>query len=218
MIRDIDCFIFDMDGLMFDSENVCFMAESTVAEQMGFDFSREFYVKTIGSNGSVLKQMYIDTYGNNFPFEEMMRRTEIEIRTFNEKHGILIKDGLVSLLEHLKNQRKQCIVASSSSSSTIYHNLRESNLLNFFVEVVGGDEVTLTKPHPDIFLKALEKVDVNPTRCLVLEDSTNGILAAYAAGIPVACIPDMAFPTREVFDKTRMIVPTLHDLISILGG
>ena len=163
-----DCFIFDMDGLIFDTERI-FMDQLAVAmAEKGYSLSRKVYEDSLGMAGEPLKQL------------------------------MLVKPEIRPLLEWLKEQGIICAVASSSPSDAVQHYLEQADLRSFFSEIIGGEMVEHSKPEPDIFLLACEKCNVVPEKAVVLEDSDNGIRAAYAAGIKSICVPDLNWPCEEV--------------------
>lgn len=132
------------------------------------------------------------------------------------KKGVALKPGARELLQYLKESRYRIVLATSSTRARAMEILMQNQVADFFEEMVFGTEVERGKPYPDIFLKACEKTGEKPQDCLILEDSEAGIRAAYAAGIPVICIPDMKKPGEKFEDIPERILVTLHEVIGYL--
>lgn len=183
--------IFDMDGLMFDSERLFKDKLSEAMAERGYTLELEVYLSTLGANSDSSRRIMLTRYGEDYPYEEISAAAR---RAFNEyvmKNGIPIKSGIPELLQYLNGCGIRCAVASSTRSELVKMYLEMSRLDGYFDIVIGGEAVKLSKPAPDIFLKACCEAGVKPSEALVLEDSENGILAAVNGGIPVICIPDM---------------------------
>lgn len=208
--------IFDMDGLMFDTEIVGRQAMREVLSSYGYTLTDEFYLELVGTSGKIAKERIMNHYGPNYPYNEITRKTNQLLLDLIEKNGLVIKPGLKELLTYLKKEGIACCVASSSSRRLVMHYLEQSGLQDYFKFIVGGDEVTKTKPDPAIFLKALTKANVKSSQALVLEDSQNGILASTNANIPVICIPDLKQPEEKIAKLCEHVFTTLHDVINYL--
>ncbi len=204
--RNASCFIFDMDGLIFDSELI-FMNQLAVAmAEKGYQLSRKIYEDSLGMTGAPLKKLMLSEYGEQYPFEEMGAKAREMVTVIADTVGLPVKPQIPALLEWLKEQGIVCAVASSSRSDAVKHYLKKAGLLSFFQEIIGGEMVEHSKPQPDIFLLACEKCQVLPEQSVVLEDSENGIRAAYAAGIPSICVPDLKWPCKEVEEMVNVMV------------
>ena len=132
--------------------------------------------------------------------------------TFQTK-GVPLKPGLIELLTYLKENNYKTIVATSSNRARVDKILAGAQIAQYFDDSICGDEVTKGKPNPEIFLKACEKLGVEPSEALVLEDSEAGIQAAYSGNIKVICVIDMKVPDDNYKEMTARIVETLHDVI-----
>ncbi len=207
--------IFDMDGLMFDTENLFFRYYQEEAGKLGYELTRDFYLKTVGANATSVKRITRELLGEDFPREEASRRAHGRIGELLQTQQIPVKKGLYRLLEYLKKQGILCTVASSSAEETIRKYLKSAGIEGFFACLVNGNEVERSKPEPDIFLKACEFCGVKPEEALVLEDSQNGILAGWRAGIPVVCVPDMKVPESDYAAKTSLICQDLDEVLSL---
>lgn len=204
--------IFDMDGLMIDSERISYKLLKQKVESMGFSCDLEFYKQLLGVNeqrGIFLLKEY---YGQNFAARAVLDQVHKELDEVLLYDGVPLKEGLLPLLAQLKEQGILCAVATSSSQKRVRAILSKANIIDFFTAVVCGDEVMHSKPAPDIFLKVLEKTESLPQEALVLEDSEAGIQAAFSAGIPVICVPDMKVPAPEFAEKTLAVVSSLSEV------
>ena len=204
--------IFDMDGLMIDSERISYRILKQKVEIMGFSCDLEFYKQLLGVNeqrGIFLLKQY---YGPNFAAKAVLDQVHNELDKILLDEGVPLKTGLLSLLAQLKTQGILCAVATSSSQKRVRAILSKANIIDCFTAIVCGDEIVHSKPAPDIFLKVLEKTETLPQEALILEDSEAGIQAAFSAGIPVICVPDMKEPAPEFAEKTLAVVSSLSDV------
>lgn len=208
--------IFDMDGLMIDSERVTYNEYVKKLAQLGHhDFTEELYRNCLGKNKQGICQVFIDHYGQDFPMTEVWDDVHVWIDESLRQY-VPKKKGLVELLEYLKANNYKTIVATSSGRARVDEILKNGNLTEYFDDSICGDEVTHGKPHPEIFLTACQKLDVKPEEALVLEDSEAGILAAYDGHIDVICVPDMKYPEPQFVKKVTKIVDSLDEVIDYL--
>ena len=208
--------IFDMDGLMIDSERVTYNEYVKKLAQLGHhDFTEELYRNCLGKNKQGICQVFIDHYGQDFPMDEVWDDVHVWIDESLRQY-VPKKKGLVELLEYLKTNNYKTIVATSSGRARVDEILKNADLTKYFDDTICGDEVTHGKPHPEIFLTACQKLDVKPEEALVLEDSEAGILAAYDGHIDVICVPDMKYPEQQFVEKVTKIVDSLDEVIDYL--
>lgn len=214
--------IFDMDGLMFDTEPIGAKCFKEAAKEYGYIIDDEFHMGLIGMNvhDHVLKVKA--KFGEDYPvFEIRDLATKLRINYFYE-HGLPIKRGLKELVAYLKEMGIKVAIASSSSIDLINEYLRLSRMQNEFDFVIGGNSVIHGKPDPELFLKVLEHFNFSSDEALVLEDSTNGIMASHNANIPVICVPDLVVNKPEILALTYKVLPSLcevkDEIESILGA
>lgn len=208
--------IFDMDGLMIDSERVTYNEYVKKLAQLGHhDFTEELYRNCLGKNKQGICQVFIDHYGQDFPMDEVWDDVHVWIDESLRQY-VPKKKGLVELLEYLKANNYKTIVATSSGRARVDEILKNADLTKYFDDTICGDEVTHGKPHPEIFLTACQKLDVKPEEALVLEDSEAGILAAYDGRIDVICVPDMKYPEPQFVEKVTKIIDSLDEVIDYL--
>lgn len=207
--------IFDMDGLMIDSEKVTYEEYIKTMKKFNYDFDEDFYLRCLGKNKQTVCELFMNHYGDQFPMKEIWDDVHLSLDT-RLSTNVPLKNGIIELLTYLKNNHYKTIVATSSSRERAEKILTVANLRNYFDDIICGDEVTCGKPHPEIFLTACQKLGVTPQEALVLEDSEAGISAAHTGGIDVICIPDMKYPEEEFANKTLKILTSLHDVITHL--
>lgn len=206
--------LFDMDGLMINSEVITKEEYFSLLQKMGYPVDLSFYMSLLGKNKPAIYDSFYQEYGDAFPMDEVWDVVHIAIdrRILKEKP---IKKGLLPLLHYLKENKYQTIVATSSSSNRVDTILDALDLKKYFDDVICGDEVSKGKPNPEIFLKGCKKLNVNPKEAIVLEDSEAGVLAAHNANIDVICIPDLKMPSEEIAEKA-IIMDSLEDVLVYL--
>lgn len=212
----IDTVIFDMDGLMFDTEALAKKAWLVVGKELGLPITDEIVFKVIGMNAVSVRRTCEEHFGPDFDYDAFREKVFRFMQDSFDKEGVPVKPGLPELLAHLRAGGYRTAVASSSSRSVVENYLERAKLGHEFSALICGDMITNGKPAPDIFLKAAETVGAEVQNCLILEDSLNGIRAADAAKMPVIMIPDLIAPTDELREKTVAVYETLHDVIAFL--
>ena len=208
--------IFDMDGVIFDSERATFEEWKALAARRGLRDIEIPYRQCIGVNARRTKEIMLDFYGPDFPYDECAAETS---RSYHAKYDggrLPMKPGVRALLEALKARGLFVALASSTRAAVVRQQLAEAGLLSFFDRVIGGDMVQRSKPAPDIFLAAIADTDIPPERCAVIEDSYNGIRAASAAGMAPIMVPDMLPAGEEMHRLAAAILPDLNAVNSIL--
>lgn len=212
----IKAVIFDMDGLMINSERVTFEGYQKVMSSMGMNITEEFYKTLLGKTLKTSEDLFHQVYGHDFPMSEVIIQVHQYMAHRFDEEGVPIKPGLLQLLSYLKDHHYQTMVATSSQRSRVNHILDIAHLTQYFDNSICGDEVAKGKPNPEIFLKACEKLGVQPHEALVLEDSEAGIQAAYSGNIKVICIPDMKYPEADYQKMTTCILDSLDQVIDYL--
>ena len=201
--------IFDMDGVIFDTENLFLDCWRQIATTHGLAGIDTVYHRVLGMNGAATRAVYREAYGADFDYEGLSRAA---MDIFNEQvatGGMPMKPGVVELLTYLRDGGYRLGLASSTSSRRVISQLESRDLLKFFRVVIGGEMVQNSKPAPDIFLLACERIGVNPAAAYAIEDSYNGVRAAHAAGMRVIMVPDMVMPDDEMRSLATHIFPDL---------
>lgn len=206
--------IFDMDGLLFDTEIVYYEASQMVADQMGFPYDKELYLKYLGVSDEEVWANYhqiFASFGENNVQKFINDAYEETIRRFS-LGAVQLKPGVIELLDLLEEHRIPKVVASSNQRHIIELLLEKNQLTNYFETIVSAENVKRAKPDPEIFLLAHEYLGTKKQETLVLEDSKNGILAAASAEIPVIMIPDLLAPSEDLQQKTLAVLSSLHEV------
>ncbi|NLL36883.1 MAG: HAD family phosphatase [Fretibacterium sp.] len=221
----IDAVIFDMDGVMFDTETLNMRAWMEAGTLHGYVVTEEMVHAHIGANVQFTRNLMEKHFGPEFDFDAVRAdRIRIAFEDIKE-NGMPVKPGLVELLDWLRGRGFRTAMATSSERRFVDFYLERSGIRHPFDVIVTGDMVTRSKPEPDIFLKAAEELRTEPVRCMVLEDSYNGIRAARAAGTVPVMIPDLLPPTLEMerlfhvkLDSLKEVAPLIEALNSEGGG
>jgi HAD superfamily hydrolase (TIGR01509 family) len=213
----IQAVIFDIDGLMLDSERVSQRSWTQVMKAAGYQLSEEIYLKMIGRTEKDVKHILADAFGADFPFEEMYRQREVCFREMIARDGIPLKPGLIDLLTQVDALGLKKAVASSTYAMLAELKMASAGIRGYFQVIVTGDEVVNGKPEPDLFLAAARRIGIEPQNCLVLEDSQAGIQAAHAAGMYSILVPDMQPVEEGVSRLAYRQVISLHDVVPLLG-
>ena len=207
--------IFDMDGVIFDTERVYLDSCVSAAGELGLGDVQKLCISCIGVTEEVTKKRFAEA----IPDPELCARFWETARSKTREtlsRGMPVKEGARELLQKLYTEGIPTALASSTRTETVIRELISVDLFGFFTRIVGGDMVSRSKPDPEIFLKAADMLGVPWQECLVLEDSKNGLLSAKAAGMTVYIIPDLVPIDDEMKEKADMILPSLADVWSEL--
>lgn len=208
--------IFDMDGLMYDTETIGLECLTKAAKKFGYTIDREFGLSSIGMNAYDYRKMVKAKFGDDYPFDQVSHESRMTRMSHFRKYGIAVKPGLKELIDYLKENNVKIALASSSSKETIDEYNRLAGFDDCFDFIIAGDMVIHSKPDPEIFLKVLEHFKVAKQEALVLEDSRNGIMASYNAQIPVICVPDLVKHSEEITKLTYATLPSLFEVKEII--
>lgn len=211
-MSEIKAVIFDMDGLMFDTESIYYKANQKTADELGLPFDYAFYELYIGASDADFFAALYDAHDDKQLVDQFIEKSHEDVKYMLLNEDVPQKKGLIEVLEFLKDREIKRIVASSTKRWLVDALLEKSELSNYFDDVVGGDEVKNSKPDPAIFLKAWDKTGVKKEETLALEDSLNGIRSAYSAGLPVIMVPDLFKPNDEAEEKAIAVHKDLLDV------
>ncbi len=196
-ISECRAVIFDMDGLMIDTERLALKAWQLAGVDFGFPISEDIFITMVGRNRWDSDRTLVEVFGSDFPVDAVRKRYRTYVNSWIDEGKLSIKSGLLELLDFLDKVSMPKAVATSTEYERAIHKLSLVNLLERFPIVIAGDQVEKGKPAPDIFLAASTQLGVLPEHCLVLEDSDAGIQAAYDAGMTSVMIPDMKPPSEK---------------------
>lgn len=210
--------IFDMDGVIFDTENLFMECWKKLGETQGVYDVEKTYYKCIGVNAKATKEIFEEAYGENFPYDELTEAAIETFFTYVKENGIPMKPGVRELLDYLAGEDYKIGLASSTNEIHVRAQLEERKLLSYFQVVICGDMVQRSKPEPDIFLKACEVIGTNPEEAYAIEDSYNGIWAAARAGMKAIMVPDIVMPDEEMKRLAYRIFPSLKEVKRFFEG
>ena len=192
--------IFDMDGLMFNTERVFVDAWNYAGEKIGIGPAGFMIMRSLGLNNDMVKKVWRGEFGDNYDHAALERYTEEYLEDYYAKNGVPVKKGLYNLLEYLSENGYKMAVASSTKTADVMKRLESTGVRKYFSAVIGGDKVKKSKPEPDIYLTACAAIGAAPPETYALEDSRNGLLAAHSAGLKPIMVPDLWQSDAE-FDK-----------------
>jgi HAD superfamily hydrolase (TIGR01509 family) len=207
--------IFDMDGLLFDSERLYAQAILTAAAEVGCPMSHDIFLQLVGRSREVNHAFLISHYGPDYPLQALIATWGRHFRELAAA-GLPLKPGAIELLDLLDDLRLPRAIATSSTHTTVHANLLVHSLTDRFHGVVAHGDYASGKPAPDPFLKAAERLGVAPALCLALEDSHNGVRSASAAGMMAVMVPDLIPATDEIQGLCSLVVDDLHAVCLLL--
>lgn len=193
----IKAIIFDMDGVILDSESICDVVWEMAAKEKGLERSDEVINLCRGTNKNDTILILKDFYGANFDAEYYLNRTSELFHEVEFSKGIPLMPYAKEILESFQ-KKYRIALASSTQGSTVRRQLGAHNLLPFFETMTTGEMVEHSKPDPEIYLMACKSLGLKPEECLAVEDSFNGIKSAYAAGMKCCMVPDKVQPDEEI--------------------
>lgn len=209
--------ILDMDGLMFDTEQLAREGWQQAASDFGYTLPDDVYIQIVGRTVPDAREILRSELGADFPFAEARACRVRYVEDYIAQHGIPLKAGLLTLLQHLDALGVRKAVASSTERASVLHKLALAGLLDAFDAIVCGDETENGKPAPDIFLAAARRLGVPPEECVVVEDSEPGIRAAHAAGMLAIMVPDLRPPSAEAAALAVAVLPSLTQVAGFLS-
>lgn len=217
---NITAVIFDMDGLTLDTEPISRHAWQRAAADFDYTITDDLFMEVIGTTVVDTGIVFRRELGQDFPLDEIHRREKRYAAEYVRENGVPIKSGAVRLLDLLDEHETPRALATSTNRETALLRLETAGIIDRFDAIVCGDDIVNGKPAPDIFLFAAGRLNVQPVRCLVLEDSDAGVKAAHTAGMTPIMVPDLKSPTNESKTLAYRIVSSLDDVVTLLqdGG
>lgn len=215
MTQVIKAVIFDMDGLIFDSERLYAKANVKTAKTLGLDKDEAYFYQFVGIGAQDMAERMKEAFDDDL-VDEFFRLGEEDAHELLLHGEVPTQPGLHELLDYLDDAGIEKVIASSSEVYMIDVMTKNAGIRDRFSAIHGGDQVKQTKPAPDIFELAWSNLGVSKEETLVLEDSINGVLAAHAAGISVIMVPDTVEPTDEVRAKALAVVNNLSEVANYL--
>ncbi len=213
--RAVTAVVFDMDGLLVDSESIFRDAMMAVSARQGLDLPMDVFLRMVGLPGPSSRDVALTHFGVAFDHEPWIEAVRQEAHARVEVE-LTLKAGVLELLDVLKTRAIPTAVCTSSTRRTVELQLGRTDILHRFDAIIAAGDYPRGKPNPDPFLAAAERLDVHPANCLALEDSHNGVRAAHAAGMMTIMVPDLLQATDEMHSLCHAITQTLHDVVAML--
>lgn len=215
--RAVRAVVFDMDGLLVDTEGVSREAMTAAALALGRELPDEVFRRMVGLNFAASGAILTGHFGEDFDVggfqAESTRRYQAALEL-----GVALKAGVVELLDFLDRHRIPRAVATSSPHRDVDRNLGQHGLRDRFDAVIARGDYAHGKPAPDPFVKAAEALRIEPVHCLALEDSHNGIRAAHAAGMMAVMVPDLLEPNEEIRGLCARVIESLHEVRGLIAA
>jgi HAD superfamily hydrolase (TIGR01509 family) len=214
----IKAVLFDMDGVLFDSEKLYSKAVPEISGKLGYSMDMAFFVRTLGISNHECRKLYAEAYGSDYPFDRASDMLFQFILDYNQKHTIPLKAGVMECLSALRSRSLPLVVATSSPrfvADELFSALPELNRM--FLGKVCGDEVAQGKPEPEIYQKAAALAGFPPTECLGVEDAPSGLMAIHAAGAYAVMVPDLMPYTEALQPYVNSVLGSLRELPELIG-
>lgn len=208
--------IFDMDGVILDSETLVFSCWQEIADKYHIPDITLACTECLGMNSVITKSKFLDRYGLDFPYDEYKGEMSALFHKRAVSGDLQLKPGVVALLDYLKNEEFLIGLATSSRREYAARELEHLGVLGYFDALIYGDMVKKSKPEPEIYLTAAQALGVKPEQCYAVEDSYHGVYAGYRAGMDVIMVPDKLPPNQEMEKITKMILEDLGQMITWL--
>ncbi len=207
--------IFDMDGVIFDSERACLSCWSEIAEKWKLENVEQVFRKCIGTNDyqtrMIVEEAYAPVFGEGISEKLLKESSRIWHSRFDE-NPLPMKTGVIEILEFLKINKVPVGLASSTKKASVEAELKQAGLYSYFDKIIGGDAVKISKPDPEIYLLACSEMGTEPGEATAIEDSYNGIRSAYAAGLRPIMVPDMIEADDEMRRLSAVICKDLSEV------
>ena len=207
----VNTVIFDMDGVIFDTERIYLEAWTDVFDKYGYKMTKEVYTSVMGVGRKNVIKIFKHIYGNDLPIDKMYKEKDQILFNRIEEGTVPTKEGVHEILSFLRENDYKVALATSAKRERVDKHLKDANLEGVFDVTVCGDEVEKAKPNPDIFLKAANKLEVDRERCIVVEDSLAGVKAGHNAGMIVVNIPDLKDYDDELERFSHKVFKNLID-------
>lgn len=211
---NIQAAVFDMDGLLLDTEKLCMQIFRQACETLNLPFHQDVYLSIIGQNSVAIEKVFRRAYGDDL--DALHEEWRVNYNAIVKHQAIPVKDGVIELLTWLKERGIPIAVATSTHKDVANKKLRLAGLDGYFDTLACGCEVKHSKPDPEIFLLAATRLGIESQYCVAFEDSNNGVRSAVAAKMTTFQVPDLVSPCEEVKAFGHHIVPSLHTALDYL--
>lgn len=214
--RTVKAVIFDMDGLLFDTESLYREAMVATAARLGVEMSDATFLRMIGLPAEASRLLLTEHYGPGFDVERFWRESAAIFRAMGEGRQYL-KAGVIELLDRIDELGLSRAIATSSGRGSVERHLGRHGLTARFHAIVAHGDYPRGKPNPDPYLVAAERLKTAPEHCLALEDSHNGVRAAASAGMMTVMVPDLIQPNDDIRRLCVRVARDLHEVCHLVG-
>lgn len=211
-MKNLECVIFDMDGVIFDTEKYYLNIWVEVFKKRGINLDKNIYISLMGTGRANVMKVYKENYGENLPMEEMYKEKDEMLLNAIREGRVPIKDGAEEILSFLKENNIKTALATSSRRERLNLQISMYDIFKKFDAIVCGEDIVSGKPAPEIFLKAAEKVHVKPENCIVVEDSLAGIKGAYAGKMCPIHVKDLRRADSEILKYAHNNFENLNEI------
>lgn len=212
----IKAVIFDMDGVLLDTEKHYYAGWCQAATEAGFAFTGEHALMLRSCDARLASKMMQDIFGSSFDYYKIRERRREIVAERIAAYGLLEKPGIHEILGFLRAQGMKSAVATATGIELTTQHLQSIGVYDLFDRIVSAKQVANGKPAPDVYLYACEQIGENPADCIAVEDSPNGILSAYRAGCKPVMVPDLTQPDEALWKYLYAKADTLTDIIKII--
>ena len=209
--------VFDMDGVIFDSERAVMQCWKEVASRHNIPDIEKAILACTGTTMVRTREIMLNLYGADFPYDEYARESSAIFHSRYDGGRLPMKPGVKELLTFLNEHDKKIALASSTRQQVVTDELRDAGIIEYFDRIICGDMVSRSKPAPDIFLKACEELNISPSDSYAIEDSYNGIRAAHAGGLHPIMVPDLLPADEEMQSLAEIVLPRLTSVMEYLS-
>lgn len=216
MNQELQAVVFDMDGVLLDTERLFMESIREAAGKKQIDKIEKVIQKCIGLNKKDTKALFEKECGPEFLYEEYFSKCKELFDEKVESKGIPVKPGVNEVLTYLKSEGYKIALASSTNKHRVMEHLDKAGITDFFEVIIGGDMIKHGKPAPDIYVEACKRLGTTPENAIAVEDSPNGLKSAYEAGLRAVMVPDMIAPNQEIEELLYAKCDSLHEVKSLV--
>ncbi|GAA0816190.1 HAD family hydrolase [Clostridium tertium] len=215
-MENLKLVIFDMDGLIFDTERLSYESWKEAAKEFNIDFDLNLLYKLLGTNHESVRNTLHNEFENKINVDNyIMERNNIYLSKIMNGE-VEKKKGIEELLKYLTDKNIKKAVATSSNREIAYKLLKDAGIYDYYDYILCGDEVKKSKPNPEVFLRVAEKLDIPANQCMVLEDSEAGTIAASRARMTPVIIPDLKNPSEDIEKLAFKKLNNLEEVINLI--
>jgi beta-phosphoglucomutase len=216
-MNNIKGLLFDMDGVLFDTERVYLNTWIKVFHEYGYEMSKDVYISVMGTGRENVKKVFLDAFGRDLPIDEMYKEKDEQLLSVVRKGQVPLKLGAKELLSASRKKGYKIALATSAKRERLDIQLKTKNMEEYFDAIICGDDVSKGKPDPEIFLKACYKLGLKPENCIVIEDSPAGIKGAYNGKMTGFHIEDLKKADDEILKYCQKSFKSLLEIKEYLN-